>query len=315
MLSHYQPLARLAFICVLLGNATSCQKGPTHPDVDVASITAAEAWKLLFETNRAWLDPRPHHLTYTVTFAFFAPNADPPFPEAVNRVWLSNDCARWEMNIRKPENDDKPQSYVLVKNGNKEAYLDAPHREMIGKSRPASDHSALAQGITWASSLQALAKHGLPQGSSIVERHDIRGGHVLVLETDLGKTRRNFGLGFFHFYAGHFEAPIGRVRIHIKTPEFIPIREEFLEDKSRIEYDPDFIVIGHQVAPKTIRYVRELPSSDAEWILESHFRTVDGNWLLQKAYNIREGKVIVEMKVSKVSTRDIDPILFELTKR
>jgi hypothetical protein len=79
----------------------------------------------------------------------------------------------------------------------------------------------------------------------------------------------------------------------------------------RIEYDPAFLVLGEQRAPKLIRYVRVGKAPDRKpWILEAHFQTTEGMWLLKKAVNIQDGKIVTDMVLSDVSTAAIDPDRF-----
>jgi hypothetical protein len=187
----------------------------------------------------------------------------------------------------------------------------------------------MIQGITWTTAVHVLAKTGLPKHSSIVERRTVPGGHLVVLETDLGSVHRRVGLGFYHAYYGSMNAFLGQVRIHVKTPEFIPVKEEYPageiapnerypEGKAYpkrevvVEYDPVFIAIGDQVAPKTIRHIKNRGSREGSWILEAHFQRVNDQWLLEKAYNIQGDKRWAQMVVSGVSTKPVDPKLFDV---
>ena len=167
----------------------------------------------------------------------------------------------------------------------------------------------MIQGIQWRSAVHVLADGGLPERSSIVDRRAVQDGHILVLETDLGDARFDVGIGLYHVFFGSCDSAIKKVRIHVKVPEFIPVREEFPAIGRQIEYEPDFLTIADQRAPKTIRFVAKLSNGDP-WVLEAHFTEVKDHWLLEKAYNMHAGEKVSEMVVSDVSTEAIDPAVF-----
>jgi hypothetical protein len=209
--------------------------------------------------------------------------------------------------------DDEDLSYLLVLTGDSEQYLKAPLQEMIRKPEKPRDLRTMIQGIQWRSAVHVLADGGLPERSSIVDRQAVQDGHILVLETDLGDARLDVGIGLYHVFYGSCDSAIKKVRVHIKVPEFIPVREELPACGAEIEYEPDFLRIADQRAPKTIRYIAKL-SDGAPWVLESHFREVRDLWLLDRAFNMHGGKKVSEMVLSDVSTEPIAPAVFALTK-
>lgn len=280
----------------------------TAQQFDARNATVADLWTQILATNRIWLKPEPNHLSYVVTCT--PDESEKRLTKTVNRVWLSTDKARWEMEVQRPNEDEILMSYVLVVDGDNEKYIKTPDEELLGVSRPARDIHPLKQGITWKTSLHILAEHGLPEKAEIVERREVAGGHVLVLECDLGKKRRNVGIGLYHSFKGQTRANAELVRVDVKIPEFIPLKEEFLSHDVTIEYSPEFIVFGEQRAPLSIRHISTLFTDGTPWILEAQFQALDNVWLLQKAFNIQHGKPIVEMVVSDASTAAVDTALF-----
>ena len=122
------------------------------------------------------------------------------------------------------------------------------------------------------------------------------------------------GLGLNHEYMhyGHAGSRFETVRIHIKTPEFIPIKEEYLESDEKIEFGTDYFAIGDQRAPKTVRYLSKLLDG-ADWIIEANFQRIGDHWLLNNAKNIHRGEMMIKMTVSRFSVDPIEPSLFAFT--
>jgi hypothetical protein len=48
-----------------------------------------------------------------------------------------------------------------------------------------------------------------------------------------------------------------------------------------------------------------------EWVLEGQFHDIQGDWLLDKATNSQDGKIVRQMQVSEVSTAPILPKVFD----
>ncbi len=282
----------------------------SRPEFDVTKATAREVWTRMAATNRVWLQPTAKNLGYAVRVK--PVDAQSPEPGTVSRVWISGRFARWQMNAPKAGVDNEDLSYLLVLTGDSEQYIEAPLQEMTRKPKKARDLRTMVQGIQWRSAVHVLADRGLPERSSIVERHAVQDGYILVLETDLGDARLDVGIGLYHVFHGQFGSPIEKVRIHIKVPEFIPVKEQFPACGAELEYEPDFLKIGDQRAPKAIRLITDLCGSP--WVLESHFRKVNDLWLVEKAYSILNAKKVYEMIVSDVSTEPIDPAVFTSTK-
>ena len=284
-----------------------CDESASSPEFDVTQATAREVWARLAARNRVWLQPAVKNLSYTVLGKLI--DGQTPESGTSSRVWISGKLARWQMDAPKAGVDDEDWSYLLVLTGNSEQYLKAPLQEMIRKPEKPRDLRAMIQGIQWRSAVHVLADGGLPERSSIVDQRAVQDGHILVLETDLGDARLDVGIGLCHVFHGSCDSAINKVRIHVKVPEFIPVREEFPAIGREIEYEPDFLTIADQRAPKTIRFIGKLSNGDP-WVLESHFREVKGLWLLEKGYNMHGRKKVSEMVVSDVSTEPIDPAVF-----
>lgn len=306
MCSLFHSLAILLLGPVLVAIAP-CDESPPGPEFDVANVTAREVWAQLAARNRVWLQPAAENLSYAVVGKLI--DGETPESGMAARVWISGKLARWQLAAPKSGVDGADLSYLLLVTGDSEQYLEAPLQDMIRKPENARDLRTMLQGIQWRSAVHVLAAGGLPERSTIVDRRTVRDGHILVLETDLGDARFDVGIGLYHHWYGSCDSAIGKVRIHVKVPEFIPVREEFPAIGREIEYEPDFLTIGDQRAPKTIRFVAKL-SNGTPWVLEANFRSVKDLWLLEKAYNIHGGKRLFEMVVSDVSTEPIDPAVF-----
>jgi hypothetical protein len=287
-----------------------CDESVSRPEFDVTKATAREVWAQVAATNGVWLQPTAKNLSYAVLGRLI--DADTPKPGIASHVWISGTLARWQMDAPKAGWDDEDLSYLLVLTGDSEQYLEAPLQEMIRKPKKARDLRTMVQGIQWRSAVHVLADCGLPERSSIVERRAVQDGHILVLETDLGDARLDVGIGLYHVFFGSFGSPIEKVRLHIKVPEFILVREQFPVCGAELEYEPDFLEIGNQRAPKTIRLITQLNGSP--WVLESHYRKLNDLWLVEKAYNIYDETKLFEMVVFDVSTEPIDAAVFAPAK-
>ena len=304
--SNWRGFVFAATICLFPGPRSLA----TAQQFDARNATVADLWTHVLATNRIWLEPEPNHLSYVVTC--IPAESEERLTKTVNRVSLATDQARWEMEVQRPNEDEILMSYVLVVDGDGEQYLKSPREELVGVSRPARNIHPLRQGITWRTSLHILAEQGLPGETEIVERREVNGGHVLVFECDLGKNRCDVGIGLYHSFKGQARFNAETVRVHVKTPEFIPLKEEFLSHNVTIEYSPEFISFGEQRAPHTIRHVSTLFTDGTPWILEAQFQAIDNVWLLRKAFNIQHGKPIVEMVVKDASTAAVDKALFAI---
>lgn len=300
--------------------SVKCDEPPPQ-GVDVETITADELWARVVKNNTVWLNPTTQNLSYITSSQ--PVEDDDRFPEITNRVWVSGDKARWEMDGARADINGRKMSYVLVVDGENEQYLKSPNPEMIRDVRRARDIRTMVQGTSWTSAVHVLASEGLPKQSKIVERRPVPDGHVIVLEADLGLARRKVGVGLYHAFYGSASGILGRVHVHIKTPGFIPIKEQYLAGEIppckqypngmkydardfSVKYDQAFMKIGNQFAPRTMQHV-----GPREWVLEFHFQNVDGHWLLEKSFNIQGGKRKLEMVVSKASTKPLDELLFD----
>jgi hypothetical protein len=288
------------------------QQSPAD-DKNFENLTAEQAWDRVVNANRLWLLPKADNRSFVVNSV--AVKSDVDVRDKVDRVWVSGRMARWEMGTRKSAEDDFKMSVVLVVRGEQEEYLKGARPNHF--RRQASHGIArFVQGITWRSSLHIIAQDGLPEKSRIVNQRNVPGGRVLVLETDLGPKGGSYmGLGLNHEYLqyGHAGARFEKVRIHIKTPEFIPIKEEYLESEVKIEFSSDFFVIGDQLAPKTVRYLSKLQDG-SDWIIEANFQRIGDNWVLKNAKNIQNGTPNTEMAVSEFSADPVAPSHFAFTE-
>jgi len=294
---------------------------PEHTDEDPATTGRVSddanldaLWKKVLEVNSVWLDPQPPRLSYTLT----ASSRDPEIrAKYVNRVWIDGKRSRWEMDDMRPddsEDDDPKLDYTLVCDAEQERYLRAPHDSMLNKPQPSRNIRNLRQGITWSTAIHAAYWNGLPPDSRIAETRAAGDGEIVVIEMDLQRYRSSAGLGLYHCFLGRSSWRTGRVRLHIKTPEHVPVLEEFLNEGlegSRIEYDPGYFALGKQLAPKIIRHVSEGEAPNMKrWVLEAHFQATGGMWLLEKALNIQDGKIVTDIVLSDMSTAAIDPDRF-----
>jgi len=277
-------------------------------EVELGNKEIAELWKSFSEVNRIWLDPSPNRISYTVTAT---PINDDRITESVNRVWLDGEKARWEMDVRKSNQKELLRSYALVINGDKESCLRGPE-QLLNKQRPARDIHALRQGISWNTALHAVYRNGLPEDSRIVERRTDADSEIVVVELDLGKERSSVGLGLFHLFHGQANCRIDRVRLHINVTDMIPLLEEYVDRNFKIDYSGEFLQFGEQRAPSKIRHISKHFRDNSDWILEGHFQKVNDHWMLDKALNIQNGKVVSEFLVGNVSTKDIDASTFDL---
>ena len=278
----------------------------------LGNLTAGQVWDRVMAVNRLWLLPTAGCRSYVATSVPVNLNVD--VREKVDRVWVCGRNARWEMGIRKSAEHDFHTAVILVVRGEQEEYLKGARPNHF-RGQPSNGVAHFVQGITWESSLHVIARHGLPENSKIISQKDIPGGRVLELQADVGREGGScMGLGLNNEYLqfGHNTAPSEGVRIHIKTPEFIPIKEEYLESDETMEFGADYFEIGDQRAPKTVRYLSELDDGTA-WVIEANFQRIGDHWLLKEAKNIHGGVTIAKMTVSEFSTGPIEPSLFAFT--
>jgi len=275
---------------------------------DAKNANPADIVKRLLEVNSVWLDPQPSRLSYTLTGSVKVRDTT---SKATNRVWIDGDKMRWEMESDTPAapKAQRKLAYTLICRGGEEAYSRAPVDRMLKQRRPAKDRRNLKEGITWSTALHSLRQHGLPAGCRIVETQATDQGQIVVLLLEM-KGRSEVGLGLDHLFFGRARRPLGKVRLHIRLPDYVPLLEEYVDRDVRIEYDPKFLVFGERRAPATIKYV-ENSVHIKRWELEADFKKTQGLWLLEQAFNRQDGKTVAQMTLSDVSTAGIDRQLFE----
>lgn len=260
------------------------------------------------KSNDAWLNPRPRRLSYV---AIASPKRDDGvIGTYINRVFIDGDDARWEMESTplKPVGVQKSTEMVIY-SGNKLAYLLPAKADLLGKPVPIQMQLPLRQGIQWYTAAHSLRHEGLPRTAQVVARAKAESRETAVLELDFGARRSSVGLGFFHVFLGQSYLPIGRVRMTFRLPDHLLLKEEFLDGEVVVEYDLDYLELGEQHAPRTIRYIRSLENGKP-WVLQGSFQNLDGSWLLDEALNIQDGTTVTKLKLSKASGAEIDPAVF-----
>ena len=304
-----RPIA--AVICWLLLAAPICgqTKASGLNDVnDPKNANPADIVHKLLEVNSVWLDPPPNRLSYTL---YGSSQLRDLTAKSISRVWIDGDKMRWDMESDAPALGDvgKSRAYTLICRAGEEMYARAPTDRLLKRRRPARDRRSLKIGITWSTAMHALQQHGLSAGCRIVETRATDKGRIVVLLMDL-QERSAVGLGLDHVFYGSERMPLGRVRLHIRLPDYVPLLEEYVDRDVRIEYDPTFLVFGARRAPAAIKYVGKT-ANIGRWELEAHFKETKGLWLLGRAWNRQDGKTVAHLILSNVSTAAIDQQLFE----
>ena len=289
---------------------------------DSRNLTPDAVVKRLLEVNSVWLEPRPTRLSYRLSGTLLE---DGGKTKQLNRIWIDGDNARWEMEAQLftyprskrplqlplPPKELEYASYTLVVRGDEESYVRAPRANMLLVSRNARDLGTLRQGITWSTAMHALQSEGLPDDARIIEQDGEDPEDVVVLEMTFKKRKNHVGLGLYHSYYGSISMPTGKARLHIKLPDYVPVREEWVNRNSRIEYGPEFFRVGGHRAPQSMSYVG-LARKNVRWELKAQFKIVQGHWLLDRAVNTHGGTPVAEFTLSDVSTERISPLMFEL---
>ena len=96
--------------------------------------------------------------------------------------------------------------------------------------------------------MHALRQYGPPAGCRIVETRATDKGPIVVLLMEM-QGRSAVGLGLDHVFFGRDKRPLGKVRLHIRLPDYVPLLEEYVDRGVRVEYDPKFLVLGERCAP------------------------------------------------------------------
>lgn len=239
----------------------------------------------------------------------------------VNRVWISGDQVRWEMEAEVDVPDHVPArlpwNYTVVFTSEKSICLRAPNESKKESMSRVRDTRSFRQGMSWNTAMHAIAKNGIPDNCRVVEETKTGDNRMVVLEMNLDNAVASAGLGMYGLMLGEGGCQIDRVRLHVRLPDYVPIREEYFDAESdvpgntTIEFGPEYIRVGEHLAPTKLRYVEiadeadHEPPSPRQWVMEGHFHEVQGVWLLNKAFNIHDGKVVRRIQVSDVSTAPI----------
>ncbi|HUW60921.1 MAG TPA: sigma-70 family RNA polymerase sigma factor [Candidatus Bathyarchaeia archaeon] len=262
-----------------------------------------DVWRKVVEVNRVWLDPRPTYLRYTLNMGGPEPGNT---PELVHRVWIDGDKGRWET-----------EGSQMVFDSQNAVYLQ-PYGLLQRSPMPMENASTYRQGLMWHTALHAFARRGLPENARIVESTDAPSENIVVIEAEPEKTGAAVGFGLGGTWFGKSSYPVSRVRLHIQTPEFVPVLEEDFaqlpdggERRELIEIGPEFLAFGSQSAPKVLAYHSTL-LDDREWVLRAEFQKKDDAWILREGLNLQEGKPSKRIYVTNVSTAAFSPALVEM---
>ena len=278
-------------------------------NASAATESQAAILNKFVEVNGAWLNPKPARLSYVVTGTVKE-------EQYVNRVWIDGPDLRWEMD-RKGEN---PFEYAIVVGGDSAVYVKGPER-LLKKQGPAGDIRAFRQGITWRTAVHAIQQQGVPDDAKVIDRKKGDRGETVVVEMSfpfrpmsVPDQRLNVGLGLRHTWLGQTQRPMGKVRLHLRLPEYFPVLEEYLDRNDQVQYGDEPIRLGDSLAPSSITYVGAL-NDGRKWELAAHFKKHDSVWLLERAENRLDGKVVTTLNVSDVSTAVADKELFVVPAR
>jgi hypothetical protein len=300
------PISSGRFLWLLFGAMALSIASRPSPSVgqmfDVETGTAEELWECVLEKNRVWLLPEPGNLHYTLKGSMLTDKGDDGF---ISRVWIAGDRARWEFAFGDHFPAGKRAPIILAFDEGDVTTINSTNPQKVGTSRDADSIRRLRQGTAIDTLSHVLAENGLPENARIIERREVDGGHILVLACNVGNVQAEFGLGLYHVFLGASRGAVDEVRIHIKTPEFIPLKETSgFEEGTRIEYGSEWIEFDEMRAPSQIRQLSTLPDK-TEWILEGRFRRIGDLWLLEKGTNYHGGKPVTEIVVSGAA---VDPI-------
>jgi len=304
-----------AVICWLLLAAPVCgqTKDSGRNDVnDSKNANPADIVKKVLEVNSVWLDPTPNRLSYTL---YGSSQLRDLTAKTISRVWIDGDKMRWDLDSDTPASTDaeKTLAYTLICRAGEEMYTRAPFEHMLQQRHPARDKRSLKIGIAWSTAMHALRQSGLPAGCRIVETRAADKGPIVVLLMDM-RGRSVVGLGLDHIFFGRAKMPLGKVRLHIRLPDYVPLLEEYVDGGVRVEYDPKFLVFGARRAPAAIKCIQKT-AKFGSWELEARFKEIKGLWLLDQAWNRQDGKAVAHLILSNVSTAAIDQQLFEFPSR
>jgi hypothetical protein len=306
-------LARMTSVLFLMTTFSAAGKAEERSDGCGSNHSdPARIVERMLEVNSVWLNPQIERLKYRLIGC--DPQADSPKSEYVSRVWIDGKNCRWEMDSTRHFPPDEPRElgYTLVIRDTEEMYLRAPHQKMLKNRNPARDVSKLRQGLTWSTAMHAVQHDGLPDGTTIVERRPTEEGEIIVLQMDLPNQRLNVGLGLYHLHFGQTGRPLGKVRLHLKLPQCVPVMEELVDQNVRVEYSSSQLLFDKQFAPETIRYIAEDTLRDGRtWELQARFMKLENLWLLDSAVNKQGGTTVKRLYLADVSTAKIDPQLFQ----
>jgi hypothetical protein len=289
---------------------------PAQAATDAKSESAAQILQKVVEKNRFWLNPRPKNLRYILTGGKPEPDDN---DKMVHHVWVSGENVRWEMDARLDLPGKSPvraQEYTTIITPDTTVWLrpKGAKKEAMSDVR---DIRRFRQGMTWQTAFHAIAKNGIPPKCQVVEETESKEGRAVMVEVDFDNVRASVGLGMYQLQFGSSDWRLNKVRLHIRLPDYLPLREDYLDPKTgavsdrTVSFGPEFIQVGEHVAPKTMRYMQindekmQKSSKFREWALQGNFQEVKGIWLLDKATNSQDGKVVRQMQTSEVSTAPI----------
>ena len=281
---------------------------------DADAETATQVLQKVVDKNRFWLDPRPKVLSYTLTGRTLGEQG---FQDAMlNRVFVSADKVRWELDAEGRRGKPLPYTYVCTPEA--KVCLRAPPGLDRNKLNAVRGTHPFRQGMTFETAFHEMAAKGIPKTCRVVEEIETDQGRVAVISVELDSAGPKVGLGMYHLYLGSSQWRAESVRLHVRLAEFAPIREEYERPTPEgpvrrvVSYGPKFIQVGQQLAPAKLRFVQTQPDDPErkrtgphEWVLEGNFQVVHGLWLLDEATNTHDGKRVSEIKVSDVSVLPI----------
>ena len=207
--------------------------------------------------------------------------------------------------------------------------FDSSNQSMVtiteGKRRKqradAHARKSLNQGITWRTAMHAFAERGLPDNTRIVKRSKQEDHEIVVLEARGKNISSRVGLGLIGVQYGSVGHQIGRVKLHIRLPEHIPVKEEIAGGnlsprEITIHYSERFHRMKNGVAPQWIshRVNRDIGPGrpPMKWYMTATFQIVDDIWLLKSARNSQNGKTKTSLAVENASTGEISKEKFIL---
>lgn len=295
---------------------------PARTTSETQTESAAQILQKVVDKNRFWLNPRPKSLRYTLTGGKPEPDDN---DKMVHQVSISGEKVRWEMDANvQPAGKStvRTQEYTTLITPEETVWL-RPKGAKTGAMTNVSDSRRFRQGMTWQTAFHAIAAGGVPAKCRLVEETETKEGRVVVLEVEFDKAWASVGLGMYQLQYGAANWRMKKVRLHVRLPDYLPMREEYFDldtekiNNTTVSFGPEFIKVGENLAPKTMRYVQisddamQRRSKFREWALEGQFHEIKGIWLLDKATNSQDGKIVRLMQVSEVSTAPILPNVFD----